>query len=1322
MKVLTYDSFFKKYMVRDESKLRNPKVTPSGDVFLPKVSNIHFIPETNNELGIDPSHSLMRNIGERAFTYHVEEMSTSFGNVRFVKSNTAGLIRAYHNKHRNMVLVRDLDKAMVNERLHMVTNYSMLPRLYHYSSNNMSVYHEWANMRETMWKTIKTLGTQRYNFIRFKMPEFLPARNEFNRFAEKFTLKGLEQFHTAETLDLLDLWKITMEDVSSIDSLLSDAEMGKTILTFVESGKLAFINLLDLVTWTRENPSKVGMALYKFFDTMMSERSIVETQVILKDAEAEVVTAPEMETAKIDTTVIDSLIKEQGEAGMLSAAEQRGLRKLANRVNEIPDPITGTKTFAASATIEPTDLQLVPTPVSTDAISIHDKSMLNSSIATFDKQYIEKVYHADIAGMILSLQNAGVVVKDVKVKEKRDAVTDAKIYSLQVQPIGGKQSTFTFTVPNINKDGVFLANDVKYRLEKQRGDMPITKIKPFMVGLTSYYGKAFVIRNQNASTNYGRWIRGKILKSSIDMEDTTIVSVNHGKSVFKDKHLPRAYTAIGVEISAFKTPTHHFFFNHNKLDAFFTPEELNNRMLKRDNLVPVGRHGKSLLGMDDEGVVYAITKDGIQAEGTVPSIVNSAWGEGPIEYTEVSVFSKSIPLILAFCYRFGFDKTLKILGLDYTAIPSGSRSPMAASAKIYRLKMKDQDLLIDIRDPKKALLVGGFDAVRRMMRSYTSASLNKKTIYTTILSGSNITVHHLRELDLMFDMFIDPITFDLLKEMGEPTRMDKLLLRANELLVDDWVPAIEPARFKGYERIPGMIYNQMVEAVRATRVRGNNPDREVTMKPQAVWLDILSDQSIALVEDSNPIHNLKEKEAVTVVGQGGRSAQTMMKESRGFTTGDIGIISEATPDSGKVGIRTFLSADPNLKNLRGVTEPYDPAVDGPTAVLSTSALLAPAVNHEDGKRVNFISIQNSRTTGAVGYTPLPFRTGYEQIVGSRADELFASRATGDGVVKSVTDEDITIEYKDGSTTVIELGVHHGKLSGGTVPHPIVTDKVVGDKVTAGEVVAFNKTFFERDLINPKAVAYKAGRVAKVALLESSDTIEDGSTISTSLAKDLAAPSTEMKAILVDFDMAVTNLVKVGDVVEPDDILCTLEDPITSGLSTDDEEVAQALLRLSAANPKVKLGGKVTRIEVLYYGDLETMSPSLQAIAKSDNARRAKRAKKLQDGSAKTGQIDSKLHVGGNDLTENMAVIKVYIDSTIGMGSGDKIVFANQLKSTCSRVMTDPILTEAGEEVEAFFGYQSISARIVLSPEISGTMNVILKKLSKDMSKLYREGK
>ena len=353
-----------------------------------------------------------------------------------------------------------------------------------------------------------------------------------------------------------------------------------------------------------------------------------------------------------------------------------------------------------------------------------------------------------------------------------------------------------------------------------------------------------------------------------------------------------------------------------------------------------------------------------------------------------------------------------------------------------------------------------------------------------------------------------------------------------------------------------------------------------------------------------------------------------------------------------------------------------------------------------------------------GYDPLPYRTGYEEVIGTRVDELFVITADFAGVVTSVKADSLTVEFVNNESKVYDLGIRHGTVTGVTIPHMRITDMVVGQKFNQGDALIFNSGFFTRSELNPANVVYKAGAVSRVALLENADTIEDGSVISEKLASKLATNGTTLHGIIMDFDTVIHNLVKVGDMVEPETILCSLENYIGDDLVAKDAEAIRALSRISANNPKAKVYGRISAIEVLYFGNIENMHFSLQQIATTYDNARAKRVRLLSTDDAKTGKIDESIRVSGKKVVAHQAVIKIYIDGEITMGSGDKLVFGNALKSTCSRVSTDPIISKDGLEVDAIFGYQSISDRIVCSPEISGIMNTVLKELSKQMGQRF----
>ena len=202
----------------------------------------------------------------------------------------------------------------------------------------------------------------------------------------------------------------------------------------------------------------------------------------------------------------------------------------------------------------------------------------------------------------------------------------------------------------------------------------------------------------------------------------------------------------------------------------------------------------------------------------------------------------------------------------------------------------------------------------------------------------------------------------------------------------------------------------------------------------------------------------------------------------------------------------------------------------------------------------------------------------------------------------------------------------------------------------------------------------------------------------------------IRDIIVERNQGISNLVSIGDDVEPDTILCTIHNEQSQSTLFDEETLA-SLNILGALNPKAKYKGKVEKIEVLYVPQIETMSESLQEIV--DEADR--RLYKLQQALGEpriTGIVPAGFRIKGSVLTNDSIAIRVYITEDVSMAVGDKLVVANQLKATVARVWDESVLSENGQEVDVFFSYQSVDNRIVNSPGINGTTNTLLVELGK----------
>jgi hypothetical protein len=1008
------------------------------------------------------------------------------------------------------------------------------------------------------------------------------------------------------------------------------------------------------------------------------------------------------------------------EAGLMSAKAYEKSLADAKTYTDLKDPYGSGRPLTEMLTVSEEDLALPePKPVpNTDTIP--DESMLHSKLKGIQRKYIKDVLHKDVVSSVMAIQNQGVAVRDYSVETMQDTMNHYEVHTVTLKPVRGRQSTVRFRLPVVDKDGRFISNGVTNRMRLQRADIPIRKVNPTRVALTSYYNKTFVDRSERSINNYEKWLTKQITSRGVDPENEVITDLKLSNVFVKTEHLPRIYSLLAKRFVRFNAGDYELYFDYkNRVAHFKDNHGVDVEQVENDQQVLVGMYRQQPILVDGYNTFYVQTRDGMEVVGTVHDLLGIESAKAPIEIVEIGVANKTFPIGFVLAYHMGLSKLIEYLGCEVNRLRRGERR--STQSDEYTLIFEDEVLVFSRLDQRATMVLAGLNRYHQTLKQYSVWDFDRKDVFYRVVEDAGLGVRYLREMDTLFQAWVDPITQGLLEQMGEPTEFLPLLMRAVELLQTDFSPEeVDGAymRYRGYERLAGMVYSELTRSAKLFNARASVGENAVELNPYAVWQKIVQDPSVAIVEDSNPMANLREQEAMTYRGDGGRGAQSMVESTRIYHESDLGVVSESTVDSGDVGVIAYLSPDANLDSLRGTTRRFNKDTDGASKLMSSSTLLAPAADHDDPKRQNFIAIQQQQGVFADGYEPTPLRTGYEQVIAHRTSDIFATTAEDEGKVVSVSKQSIVVEYKDGEKVHVELGKRHGTAAGVTYPHEVVTDLKEGDKVKYGDVLAYNRKFFTPDHLNPGQVVWKGGALCRTALIDNIDTLEDGSAISQEAAKKLTTQTTETRTIEVRFDQYMHDLVKEGDHVGIDSILCTIEDPETAENQLFDDAALDTLRRLSAMTPRAKVTGTISRIEVFYHGDFEDLSENLQTLAIAGDRKRKRQAKALGT-PAFTGQVDASFRVKGKALDPDTLAIRIYIDHDVAASVGDKGVFGNQMKTVFSRVMTGTNTTESGEPIDAIFGNTSIEDRMVLSPKLMGTTNALLITLSKHIAAVYR---
>lgn len=316
--------------------------------------------------------------------------------------------------------------------------------------------------------------------------------------------------------------------------------------------------------------------------------------------------------------------------------------------------------------------------------------------------------------------------------------------------------------------------------------------------------------------------------------------------------------------------------------------------------------------------------------------------------------------------------------------------------------------------------------------------------------------------------------------------------------------------------------------------------------------------------------------------------------------------------------------------------------------------------------------------------------------------------------------------RKGAIDVVRFGDDFSSVSGAYLKQTTVLNVVEGQRIKRGDIVAYNSGFF-KPILGTSQVAWKHGVEATVALIETSDTLEDGCIISKDYGNRMTMSPAHMRSVDLDKDAVITDLVSIGEHVETSDILCTITEgdlaAMTMGGEVEDSEYA--FFKNFKDQKSADYHGVVSRIDVYYACPFESLSESLQALVLK-TSKYHKEVRKAMDGTLKEGtyhppgEVPVGLKYHGVDFRAGVVLIEFIISETIPTGQGDKLCIMSANKTIVSTVVDNTPYTASGIPIDIIYATTSIYNRIVNSPIIVGMANRVLQRLEQDILKIWDE--
>lgn len=1004
--MLRLELFHRDFEIRKFADLGTERHFAQQTLRLPRGSTFHYLPETEQDWGISVDDFVLQDVDQNIYVEHVSEYKgTPIGRPRSVPFREDREIKDYHRKHRILRRSKNRMSSIRDDRTLLIVNYASVQHHYRYTRTYQSTYQKWYNLLQTSVEGIidhlKT--TPRDQFIRLQVPEKLPTLTALKKIEQGgLSSDALEAFPYPESLNVLDVWRmLDPESTESVFDRIPKDQWNRVHLLWCYGTRWFSIPLGTLKGFTYETEvdakeRDVNTVRKRFLKLLMRLQEVgrgelsnpEESLQAPKTEKGEEVIDEDEDESDIDrerdleileevdsgadesdpiigpATNASAIRKEPApepantlekravglaEAGRLTGGELRRAQKLATAYQKIKHPVSG-EPLEEYRQIPPEMYDVTPEELMEADAAVPDDSMRRSTINVMRKQYVEEVLPRDVVNVLLSAQNVGGAITDYNVEKIEDAAGGFEAHTVRIQPLQGAPSTLRFKLPIVREDGSFVANGVKNYMRWQRGDLPIRKTGPGTVALTSYYGKVFAVRSEKVAYDYGTWLTRTLIGIGLDQDDSRIKTIRLGNVFNHERTESRIIAELSKKISRLEFKGYVLNLDRGKL---LKGSEDEIAKIEKGKWSVVGKYqGQYLTVRTNDPLSTLYTYDGKNHNeaGTIEDLLDLDLSKAPVDTAELNIFSKTIPLGLVLGYLVGFKGLYRALGVEPRIVPSGERLQLEAHEFVIRFS--NESYVFSREDSEAALLLNGFNQQKRLIQRYSTREFEKKDVYKNILEEMGLGVRYAREIELMDEMFVDPITLDILKSRNEPETFRGLLLYATELLLTNWYPKENDMgyqRIRGYERMAGAVYQELVRSARGYRMNPNPKKAKFEMNPEAVWLGILQDPSVGLVKENNPISALKENEDVTFTGVGGRSVRSMVERTRHYHHSDLGVISEATVDSSKVGVTTYLSQNPNFENIRGVTRRLEKD-DGPANIFSTTFLLSPASDKDDQSR------------------------------------------------------------------------------------------------------------------------------------------------------------------------------------------------------------------------------------------------------------------------------------------------------------------------------------------------------------------------------------
>ena len=965
---------------------------------------------------------------------------------------------------------------------------------------------------------------------------------------------------------------------------------------------------------------------------------------------------------------------------------------------------------------EPKEKELKSSALPVNSINDEWKDM---KFINFGKDYdIDK----DIAKIINSFADKDypVVAKSIEVEDTSTNQDYIDTYTVEMEDTNGKRFTLKFDVPKFKNNRFLRLRGNDKVISGQLLNLPCIKTDDDSVQLVSNYKKVFVRRYGGAG--------GKVYSTSdrllkaLRKYDGNKYKIYFGDNseICKKYNLPIDYVDLCSNLSKIEFDDVVMYFDQ---DIYYNT-------YKADSTkgIPYAVNTKTgiIYYYNEESPMSQVLAGFIMGYGTAQDnrlieIYDSIKPANKHTYSRASIMSSQIPLIVVLCNNLPFTDVLKRAKINYTIEDKRTKFD---PDKYDMIRFADCYLVYEL-SYESSLLLNGLKDVDT--ENYTFVDMNKKRTWLDFLDnfGGRILSDGLENFS---QVFMDPITEEVCRDMRLPTNYFDLLIYANNLLADTKYNKhtdIRGNRYRTNEIVASRVYSVLANSYTTYRSQVKHGKKAVmTVKRTAVIDEILLNNTTSDLSIMSPLLEVEANNSATFKGPSGLNTDRAYSlEKRTFDETMLNKIAISTGFSTNVGINRQTTMDMDIQGVRGYIKDSDPEDISVTKRFSATEGVTPfGTTSDDPFRTAMNYIQTSKHSMPINNAaPLLITNGTDEALPYMVSDTYVFRAKADGTVKEITDTYMIVEYKNGKGDYISLKDEVRKNSDGGfyITIKLSTDMKVNQRFKENDILAYDKSTFSNKLGEDDNIAYNVGTLARVAIMTTDEGFEDSTSISYWLSEAMGSTVDAEVEVSLDKNVNIYNIVKVGQSIQEGEPLIIFQNAF------DDKDANMLLKNITDADFVSDLGR--IRIRAKYSGFIQDIK--IYRTCEIDNDCSESIRKLVNDyekGIKATKALYNKYNIdGANTLEADYALpqtgilkntidgilIRFYIKYIDKLGVGDKLTLQSANKGVVKYIFPrgkEPFSESApNKPIHALASSRSFNARMVTSPIKSGALNKAL---------------